>query len=589
MFTVTECWAVEAQDPTVCEWVVYASRTREDKGDLVAMVPSGERSAVFDRPEGTWFTRVVGRRRDCSETPWETAPVHEHPVHGNDLAPPNPTTVGVGVVDPRLVGRVTYEPSEPDDHPHVVQVIQGPDEWRGVLLHEEVVEARGPMFPDGSRQKTVEFPFPGQAATTTVVVRTLGFGGCPGSTAVSRTVARPVVPGVYRVNVASISGTTRVNFPAAASTDAFEYDASDGVRAKAFPSWDNLTSDYGTYGPGGSWFDALAGAKYPTRIVVESDEVNLGESFSAFMLGITHTIQRKSATPASIPWEDQSYIPWDPQNTRGTAEEAESPAWNFRETIWDSRPRQPIRRWRFEYVIGTSAGVDHDDEDYVPYVFGSFLTGKFIRVRMVLEDPSGLYQLICPTLSIVALVPNVAGTAASLAHTTVHRETADVTVGNTTTETSIVNAGSGFTVPGGALGTNRLVELVIEGTYLNNTGATRNLQIKVKYGATTAIDATISTITQSANARSFRLTVRLYADGATNDQRATLEALFSAPGTPATGTGGFSDGSTCFTGRVTGDAAEDSTADKVLNVTVTHSTNDANLTLTASTVFASLR
>jgi hypothetical protein len=61
------------------------------------------------------------------------------------------------------------------------------------------------------------------------------------------------------------------------------------------------------------------------------------------------------------------------------------------------------------------------------------------------------------------------------------RQNARQTVVNTSAETGVYS----FSVPGGTLGTNRVLRVTILGDYFNNTGSGRTFTFRFKYGATT--------------------------------------------------------------------------------------------------------
>lgn len=159
------------------------------------------------------------------------------------------------------------------------------------------------------------------------------------------------------------------------------------------------------------------------------------------------------------------------------------------------------------------------------------------------------------------------------------RIVSDTAVTNTASETTLYSK----VIDAGSLGTNKRLRLTIEGKYLNNSGAGRTLQVKLKYGATTLIDVTSISITNTANERAFKWVAELSARDATNSQFASLVGqMASVNGAAASGTGDFYDASAVANYAITaiGTAAEDSAAEKQLVVTVTHSAADANLTVT---------
>src|SRR5204863_1728549 len=126
------------------------------------------------------------------------------------------------------------------------------------------------------------------------------------------------------------------------------------------------------------------------------------------------TIKRKSAAGLITAIETP---PWwlltDPLADPDLRVARNSPLWMPREVYTDGSPRQPLRDGRWEFVIGTSSSVSHADGDYRAYVPGMILRGRYLRVRVVLYDPTGWHQVICPTASVTAQIvrtPVVVGT-----------------------------------------------------------------------------------------------------------------------------------------------------------------------------------
>lgn len=100
--------------------------------------------------------------------------------------------------------------------------------------------------------------------------------------------------------------------------------------------------------------------------------------------------------------------------------------------------------------------------------------------------------------------------------------TADTTVSNSATETTIYT----YSVPANTLGTNGHLRLTLLATLLNNSGANRTYTFRGKFGGTTLIDDAAIALPASAAARTLKITLDLYGDGATNAQvmAMTIEA-----------------------------------------------------------------
>lgn len=157
-----------------------------------------------------------------------------------------------------------------------------------------------------------------------------------------------------------------------------------------------------------------------------------------------------------------------------------------------------------------------------------------------------------------------------------NRDVAVNDVVNSNTETTVYT----FTVPGGTLGSTKALRLTLIGDYLNNSGSSRTLTIKGKYGSTTVFSGVPGgSITADANRHAVFCQLVLHAFNATNAQVAsgtvTLGAANTIGGTAA------ASAATFFANHST--VAEDSTGDLALAVTVQHSATDANLSFRAQT------
>ena len=146
-------------------------------------------------------------------------------------------------------------------------------------------------------------------------------------------------------------------------------------------------------------------------------------------------------------------------------------------------------------------------------------------------------------------------------------DTTETHIASSVTETSVFS----YTVPGGTLSTNRLLELRLALRYYNTADGAA-LTIRVKYGATTILTLSDTNPTVTVPKYGF-LEVMLWGDGATNAQEALGVFYLSPNGLPPE-----------IFGSDEGTSAEDSTADKTLDVTIQLGSNNANHTATAKVV-----
>ncbi len=403
---VSYSWTVDVVPEGLAEWVIYASTDRATKGQEVARVPGAERFATWVSDESLIYVRVLGVKRDGPEEPWDGVEPDEVLIQGRDETkePEAPSNVAVGQVDLSMSGRVSVDPPSRGDPASFVQVVQGADEYTGKLVAETKVLPSGPIGVDGPpRQVSMPIPLDGTGGSKTLVVRKMGTAGRPSSSVARTSPEVEDLAGFHEVAVCSWSGTTRSNVPAAGTTDAHEFDATHGARARAKPTLANATSGngWGTLASGLLASARVHGA-YLQTITVESDEVDLGAAL-VFRLTAADTVGRASAAGTIRPlWATK--VPMIPAAHPDVRLLPEGVAWASRETRLDGYPRQPVRNWRWEYVVGTSSPVAHASSDYKPLVPGQLVSGRYVRVRLVVTDPTGQHRVICPSATVTAHV-----------------------------------------------------------------------------------------------------------------------------------------------------------------------------------------
>lgn len=138
-----------------------------------------------------------------------------------------------------------------------------------------------------------------------------------------------------------------------------------------------------------------------------------------------------------------------------------------------------------------------------------------------------------------------------------------------------------FSVPGNVLDTQKMLRLTIYGDYLNNSGASRTIIVKVKYGATTLYADTSGSLAANATRHAFRMEFLLGNQNATNAQVLGGNICMSTAGA-TTGLGDMATVAAATTGidtDVYGSSAEDSTAAKTLDITVKHSASNGSLSI----------
>lgn len=148
----------------------------------------------------------------------------------------------------------------------------------------------------------------------------------------------------------------------------------------------------------------------------------------------------------------------------------------------------------------------------------------------------------------------------------------NVLISNSVAETAVVSE----TIPANALSTARGARLLAFGNFLNNTGATQTIRVQVKFGATTLWDVTSGTIATNANKRPFFLILELSNQSSASSQELGGSLIIGGTGGATTGEGPITSGS--FFGMFNGTSAEATNVDKTLQVTITLSAANINLT-----------
>lgn len=161
------------------------------------------------------------------------------------------------------------------------------------------------------------------------------------------------------------------------------------------------------------------------------------------------------------------------------------------------------------------------------------------------------------------------------------------TVNNTTAETIVYS----FSVPGGTLGTNNGLRLVLLGELLNNDVNTNDFTIRAKYGGSALGGVQVVDLDVSVARRPVRLEVTLHAQNATNAQTGSVMVIVGKlAGGVAGGDQVYIEGAVDVTASVPGIAmnnalALDSTAAQTLSVTVLLSAASTNFEFVARSVY----
>ncbi len=151
---------------------------------------------------------------------------------------------------------------------------------------------------------------------------------------------------------------------------------------------------------------------------------------------------------------------------------------------------------------------------------------------------------------------------------------------NTAAETTL------YTVSLDPIVVNRSYRLNMTYDYLNNSGAVRNLTLRIYLGATKMYDDTIVSIPASATRHIGSLQIDIGPAGSTSAQICFGFIYMTNVGTTTAGVGDLTANATFFSQQYGGTAAEDWTSAKTFLVSLQHSTNNASLSFRRQ--FASL-
>lgn len=149
------------------------------------------------------------------------------------------------------------------------------------------------------------------------------------------------------------------------------------------------------------------------------------------------------------------------------------------------------------------------------------------------------------------------------------------------TELDIVSDNTEQTIYSKSIGASTLMlggvlRLTILGDYLNNSGGTRTLQVKVKFGSTTLYDDT--TISIAVAAERYPIFWQIFLANRGSDSSQWCGGLLMIGNRPATtGIGELATDEVAANAPIGGTATEVTTSAKTFSVTVTHSASNASL------------
>lgn len=411
--TVTISLGVDYQDPAVQEFRVYGSLDPLKKGELLATVEAAERTVVFEVEEGEWTFRVLYFTKGGAEEPWEACKgVSRHFVSGRGEETAAPVEPAILPTEPNTQASVAVDPVASSEEPTVAQVVEGPDEYRGKLVAEVNVPAAGPRV-EGARVARAAIPLDGsgQGGTRSLVVASRSRDGRRGTAGTAQSVIVPERFGFEGILVCSIDAAAGTSSGMTAPDDAegAAIDAPYGYHTERWPQVSNAGACAVLDSVDSGYRFGRPLTPYPDRLKVTSTEKDLGSSLD-FVLECYDQVQRMSlgGLLTTKPVWAMCRHPAVPSVNRDLRhEDEEGPAWLTRDLLADGKCRQPIRRWRWQYIVGASSTGSPSESDWKPYVPGAWLRGRYLWVRLIVEDAQGYHGLKTGDVAVYARVPIV--------------------------------------------------------------------------------------------------------------------------------------------------------------------------------------
>jgi len=392
---------------------VYLSRTAGAKGSLQAELdPVAQSYLIRNVGEGSVWVSILSVSRAGTEEDFGTsAAVGRMLVTRQKTKPSAVTNAAVAIIGGPSKA-VRFDPPDADDPPQKLEIIKGPDEHRGQIVGTVEAERTGTTSDQGQSTQSVPLPsLPGRrtgGGVESVVVRAVNAGGKASGAATALTVPYLDMPNHTPTLLSSIVGTTLVGYQAAGNTDAWEYDATDGVRLKAIPNSDQITdaNGWGTSGSG-LYADNPSGARYLVAGTITSDEIDLG-AVRTFVLECYDEAQRDAADVfadiESRRLNDfvTSPVDWIPPESQVDEAVDGSPIWAYRLLQSNGKAMRPLDTTLWEYRIKDTSPVDGD---WLRATTGALLRGRYIETRFTLSDPLGMHQVSSAVVYARAWVP----------------------------------------------------------------------------------------------------------------------------------------------------------------------------------------
>lgn len=176
----------------------------------------------------------------------------------------------------------------------------------------------------------------------------------------------------------------------------------------------------------------------------------------------------------------------------------------------------------------------------------------------------------------------IAATGSGSTSSILVKGTNSVVVNNTTALQNFLS----YTFAANEMGTNKIYRFLCKGTYLNNSGSSKNVRILIKFGVSTIIDATLNGTDSSATPRLFTLEFYFANAGVHNSQLLIGRCIMGDNNDVAvTGFASLSTDETNVNGDISGSCAEATNVSKTLLVQYNHSAAHASTQMNRQLVF----
>ena len=410
--TVTFAWDFDGRASRVSGWAIYLSDVRALKGRRYSTVQSEARHALLHLEEGTWVARAVPFNSSGEEAQdWRSCPSTQFFAAGRNEEPAAPVQPAAGFVEPGASLRVMTQPVDMETPPGDFEVVALPADGAIVHASQGRLLATVPAMrldliesdPVRALANLVPHEGIGDGETRRIALRTLSKTGRAGDSS-EITVSKPARPAHHGVTLATIktSDGSHSGFPAAPSTQGFEYGTGYGARLKALPKWNDAGFD--------DLFDGLERiAPYVTNAKIRTSEVDVG-AIASFVLELSDEVHREDQTGAfdvetmKALGSSGTLSPTDVPDIRRSSEHG---GWMWREVLMDGTPRRPIRpeNARWVYWISDTSPVSTSEGNAREYVPGAIVRGRYVVAELRLREPHGLHRVQTGNVAVVARIP----------------------------------------------------------------------------------------------------------------------------------------------------------------------------------------